>query len=240
MNKIYIVIPTYNERANIALLINQIFDLNINDLNILVVDDNSPDGTGLIVEDLKNKFNNLNILHRPQKAGLGAAYVAGFKEALSRGADYIFEMDADFSHDPKYLPEFLNNIKDFDLVLGSRYITGGGVDNWNLMRRLISRLGNIYARIILFLPYHDLTGGFKCYRREVLENIDLDNLNSLGYNFQIETTYKAYKMGFKICEVPIVFTERKSGQSKFNLGIIWESFFKVLQLRYDKKVSGKN
>ncbi len=235
MEKIILIIPTYNEKNNIIKLFEQIFDLRIENLNILVVDDNSPDGTGRLVEELKQKYFNLDILHRKEKSGLGQAYVSGFKEALNRQADYIFEMDADLSHDPKYLPNFLEKIKDCDLVLGSRYIKGGGVSNWNLARRLISRFGNIYARLILGLPYRDLTGGFKCYRRQVLENIGLDDLSSVGYNFQIETTYKAHKKGYKIEETPIVFTERAEGSSKFSLKIIFESFWKVLKLKLDEK-----
>ncbi|MFA6215729.1 MAG: polyprenol monophosphomannose synthase [Patescibacteria group bacterium] len=235
MSKIYIIIPTYNEKANIAKLIEQIFSLAISGLTVLVVDDNSPDGTGGTVERLKQNNPYLDVLHRLKKEGLGTAYVAGFKEALAGGADYIFEMDADFSHNPKYLPDFLAAIKDYDLVLGSRYIAGGGTSNWNLARRLISRFGNIYARVILGLPILDLTGGFKCYRRAVLEKISLDNLSSVGYNFQIETTYKAYQAGFQIREIPIVFAERAGGQSKFNLKIILESFWQVLRLRLSRK-----
>jgi dolichol-phosphate mannosyltransferase len=231
MAKIYIVIPTYNERGNIEPLLEQIFSLNLEGLNVLVVDDNSPDGTGRLIDELKVNNLRLHILHHGQKAGLGRAYVAGFKEALAAGADYIFEMDADLSHDPKYIPDFLAAIADNDLVLGSRYIAGGGVKNWNLMRRLISRFGNIYARLILNLPIADLTGGFKCYRRQVLESIGLDDLGSVGYNFQIETTYKVQQAGFRIKEVPIIFSERAAGQSKFDLKIILESFWKVIKLK---------
>lgn len=234
-DKIYIIIPTYNEKANIAGLLEQIFGLEINGLTILVVDDSSPDGTGQLVEDLKTKYSNLDILHRSEKVGLGKAYLAGFKEALSRGAEYVFEMDADLSHNPKYIPDFLEAIKEFDLVLGSRYVKNGGVENWNFMRRMVSKFGNIYARIILGLPIRDLTGGFKCYRREVLEKIGLDDLSSVGYNFQIETTYKAHKAGFKIKEIPIIFTERVEGKSKFSLKIMLESFWKVLVLRFFKR-----
>ena len=235
MTKIIVVIPTYNEKNNILRLLNQIFALKVDGLNILIVDDNSPDGTGRLVEELKRNNIYLDILHRESKQGLGKAYVAGFKEALSKGADYIFEMDADFSHDPKYIPEFLKTIKNYDLVLGSRYIKGGGVSNWNLTRRLISRFGNIYARLILGLPFHDLTGGFKCYRRQVLEKINLDDLSSVGYNFQIESTYKVYQAGFRIAEIPIIFTERAEGVSKFNFKIMLESFWKVLQLKFKNK-----
>lgn len=230
--KIYLVIPTYNEKNNILKLLDQIFVLKIEGLNILVVDDNSPDGTGQLVDQLKQKYLNLDILHRQNKAGLGTAYLAGFKEVLKKGADYIFEMDADLSHDPKLIPEFLKVIQNYDLVLGSRYVKGGGVNNWHWLRRLISRFGNIYARLILGLPYHDLTGGFKCYRRQVLEKIISKNLSSVGYNFQIETTYQTRLAGFKIKEIPITFTERQEGKSKFNLIILLESFWKVLLLRF--------
>lgn len=229
--KIIIIIPTYNEKSNIERIIPIIFNLQINNLHILVVDDNSPDGTGEAVEKMKKQYPNLDILHREKKEGLGRAYVAGFKKALSDGADYIFEMDADFSHDPKYIPQFLEAIKDYDLVLGSRYCRGGGVENWNFVRKMVSRFGNIYARMVLGVPIRDLTGGFKCYRRKVLETIDLDSLESIGYNFQIEITYKAYKIGFKIKEIPIIFTERREGKSKFNVKIILESFWKVILLK---------
>ncbi len=233
--KTYIIIPTYNEKNNIENILKEIFDLGVEGLNVLVVDDNSPDGTGQIVERLKQGNTRLDILHRDKKCGLGRAYVAGFKAALEQGADYVFEMDADFSHHPRYIPDFLQAIKNYDLILGSRYISGGGIKNWNLARRLVSRFGNIYARLILGLPIKDLTGGFKCYRRAVLEKINLDSLSSVGYNFQIETTYKAFKCGFKIKEIPIVFTERAKGESKFSPKIILESFWRVLQLRWGYK-----
>ena len=226
-----IVIPTYNEKINIENIIRDIFALNIENLCILIVDDNSPDGTGDMVEKMKTQYPNLDIIHREKKEGLGRAYVAGFKKALAQGADYIFEMDADFSHDPKYIPKFLEAIKEYDLVLGSRYCQGGGVENWDFFRKMISRFGNIYARAVLQVPIRDLTGGYKCYRRKVLEAINLDSLESVGYNFQIETTYKAYKAGFKIKEIPIIFTERRAGKSKFNIKIMLEGFWKVLLLR---------
>ena len=234
MRKIYIVIPTYNERNNIVKLLDKIFNLRIEGLNVLVVDDNSPDGTGRLVEELKRGNLRLDVLHRRQKAGLGQAYIAGFKEVLARGADFIFEMDADFSHNPDYIPDFLAAAESCDLVLGSRYIKGGGTKNWNRMRKFVSRGGNIYSRLILGLPFRDVTGGFKCYRRKVLEKIGLDSLSSVGYNFQIETTYKAYRSGFRIKEIPIIFVERAEGKSKFNLRIILESFWKVLELRFKK------
>ncbi len=229
--KIYIIIPTYNEKNNIEKLLRLIFSLGIKNLWVLVVDDNSPDGTGEAVEALKKEFPFLDIIHREKKLGLGTAYVAGFTRVLREGADLIFEMDADFSHDPNYIPKILEATNECDLVLGSRYTPGGGVKNWNFFRRLISRFGNLYAQIILSVPIKDLTGGFKCYTRKILETIELESLSSIGYNFQIETTYKAYKRGFRIKEIPIIFTERAQGKSKFNIAIILESFWKVIVLR---------
>ena len=234
MQKIFIVIPTYNEKANLEKLLSQIFSLAIDGVNVLIVDDNSPDGTGELAKKLRRVYSNLSVLSRAEKQGLGLAYVAGFKIALASGADYIFEMDADLSHQPSYLPEFLKAINNADLILGSRYLKGGGVSNWGILRRLISRFGNIYARFVLDLPYNDLTGGFKCFRRLVLEKINLDQLSSVGYNFQIEITYLAHQAGFRIKEIPIIFVERASGQSKFNFKIIFESFWKVLILRLKK------
>ena len=229
-----IVIPTYNERDNIKKIISEVFGLGIDDLKILVVDDNSPDGTGDLIEDLKKNNPRIETIHRSQKMGLGPAYVAGFKKALAMGADYIFEMDADFSHQPKYLLDFVRCLGSADLIIGSRYIAHGGIENWNWIRRAVSYFGNFYARVILNMPTRDLTGGFKCYSRKVLESVDLDGLSSSGYVFQIETTYRVYQKGFTIKEIPIIFSERRIGKSKFNIHIIWESFFKVLWLRLKK------
>ena len=230
--KAVVVIPTYNERSNIIEVIEKIFALGLNDLEVLVVDDNSPDGTDEVVKELSLKYP-IKLLSRAKKEGLGKAYVSAFKLILSAQdkPDYIIQMDADLSHNPKNILDFLHKIGEWDLVLGSRYIKGGGTENWDVIRKMVSRFGNIYAQLILSLPYKDLTGGFKCWKRGVLEKINLDSLSSTGYNFQIETTYKAQKLGYKICETPIIFTERKTGKSKFNLGIIWESFIKVLWLR---------
>lgn len=229
---IIVVTPTYNEKENLGALVEAVFGLGILGLKMVVVDDNSPDGTGKLAEEL-SKVYPLQVIHRPQKAGLGSAYTSAFKKILQEDRpDFIVQMDADLSHDPAAIPQFLEAIKNCDLVLGSRYILGGKIENWEFSRKLISRFGNLYARLVLGLPYRDLTGGFKCFRREVLENIDLDSLSSVGYNFQIETTYKAHQMGYKIVEVPITFTERKFGSSKFNLKIILESFFKVLLLKF--------
>jgi dolichol-phosphate mannosyltransferase len=230
--KTIIVIPTYNEKNNLAKLVEQIFSLSLEDLSIIIVDDNSPDGTGAIADQLKKDKVGVEVIHRAQKGGLGSAYIAGFKLALARGADYIMEMDADLSHDFQYLPVFLKEIGQADLVLGSRYVRGGEIKNWNLARRLVSSLGNIYARLILNVPIRDLTGGFKCYRRAVLEKIDLDSLDSQGYVFQIETTYLARTKGFRVKEMPIVFTERETGKSKFNLKIFFEALFQVIRLRF--------
>lgn len=234
MAKIAVVTPTFNERNNIPVLIEKIFSLKMEDLNLYVVDDNSPDGTAEVVRGLSQVYP-VELISRPRKEGLGRAYTAAFNKILSgpERPDYIVQMDADLSHDPAIIPNMIAKMGECDAVLGSRYIKNGGVKNWGWVRRQVSRLGNIYARLVLDLPYHDLTSGFKCWKRTVLEKIDLNNLSSVGYNFQIETTYRAYKLGFKICETPIVFIERKSGVSKFNLGIIGESFIKILVLKYE-------
>ena len=227
----WVVTPTYNERDNIGPLIERLFGLGIPNLTVLVVDDNSPDGTGALLDELTGQYPRLRVLHRPAKAGLGTAYVAGFRMALDAGADYICSMDADFSHDPAHLPELIRAAAHADLTLGSRYIRGGGIANWHWARKMISWLGNAYARAVLWLPYRDLTGGFKCWRREALAALDLDNINSLGYNFQIETTWQTHKKGFRIQEIPIIFTERRAGTSKFNIKIILESFLNVFLMR---------
>lgn len=233
MSRIIVVTPTYNEKDNISVLVEKLFSLNISNLELWVVDDNSPDGTAGIVKELSLKYP-IKLISRSKKEGLGAAYAAGLKSILNQNdqPDYIIQMDADLSHDPAVIPAMIKKIGEYDLVLGSRYIAGGGVKNWNFFRRLVSRWSNVYARLVLGLPFKDLTGGFKCWRRAVLEKIGLGSLSSVGYNFQIETTYKAHKLGFKICEIPIIFTERKRGASKFNVGIVGESFIKVLLLKF--------
>lgn len=234
---VFVVTPTYNERGNIEELVKKISGLEIPFLKIIVVDDNSPDGTGELAEKL-SQTHPLKVIHRANKAGLGTAYVWAFKKILAGDfgewgvPDFIIQMDADLSHDPLVIPRFLETAQNYDMVLGSRYISGGKIKNWGFLRRLLSRFGNAYARLILWLPYRDLTGGFKCFKRRVLENIDLESLDSVGYNFQIETTYKAHRKGYKICELPITFTERKAGKSKINFPIILESFWKVLALRF--------
>ena len=202
-------------------------------VDVLVVDDSSPDGTGELADQLRARHDGrVDVLHRPAKQGLGTAYVAGFKHALAAGYDFIFEMDCDFSHDPRYLPAFLERIQQADLVLGSRYIPGGGTVNWNLFRRLISRSGSLYSQLLLGLPYHDLTGGFKCFRRVVLEAMDLQTVRSNGYAFQIELTYRAHRRGFRIAEVPIVFYERRVGYSKMSRDIVLEAMLRVWQFRF--------
>jgi len=227
-----VIIPTYNEKANIGELLGLVYKY-VPDIHVLVVDDGSPDGTGELIESLMSGEyqKRLFILKRSGKLGLGTAYIAGFKWALARDYEFIFEMDADFSHNPKYLPQFLEAITGCDVVLGSRYVTGGGVTNWSLLRRFISLGGSLYSRTILSLPFHDLTGGFKCFRRKVLETINLDDVKSNGYSFQIEMTYRAFLLGFTIKEVPIVFEERAEGQSKMSSSIFREAIWMVLKLR---------
>jgi dolichol-phosphate mannosyltransferase len=229
--KALIIIPTYNERENLPQLVDAIFAVD-GDLHILVVDDNSPDGTGALADERAATDERVHVLHREGKQGLGTAYIAGFKWALARDYPRVFEMDADFSHQPKYLADFLAAAETADLVLGCRYMKGGGTENWTFMRKLTSRGGNLYARAILWLPYRDLTGGFKCFRREVLEAIDLDAIASVGYAFQIELTYRAHKAGFRIAQVPIIFPDRARGDSKMSAGIVREAMWNVAKLRW--------
>lgn len=235
---ISIILPTYNERDNLRLLVEKILKVfhreNIQG-SIIIIDDNSPDGTGQIAQELSFLYpNQVIFLSRDKKFGLGSAYILGFKKALSLKSKYIFEMDADLSHSPEDIPKFLETIKKYDLILGSRYIKNGKIKNWNTNRKLISRGGTIYAKTILGLPIHDLTSGFKCFRREVLETINLNDIQSDGYAFQIELTYKAAQLGFKIKEVPITFHERKAGISKFNKKIFFEAIGMVWKLKFDK------
>lgn len=227
-----VIIPTYNEKDNIAGLIELIYRV-VPDIHILIVDDNSPDGTGSFIQSLMaNRYQGrLFLILRPGKLGLGTAYVTGFKWALAKDYQYVLEMDADFSHNPKYLKTFLNSIEECDLVLGSRYVSGGGIENWGLFRRIISKGGSLYSRIILGMPFYDLTGGYKCFRREVLAEIDLDNIKSNGYSFQIEMTYRAFLQGFRIREIPIVFEERAAGRSKMSCKIFLEAVIMVWKLR---------
>jgi len=201
------------------------------DHTVLVVDDSSPDGTGEIADELARDDERVQVLHRPHKRGLGPAYIAGFQRALEAGAALIVEMDADFSHDPAFLPAMLEAAREADLVVGSRYVKGGGVRNWGRLRRIVSRGGCWYARAVLGIPVNDLTGGFKCFRREVLDAIDLARVRSQGYAFQVELTYRALQLGFRVKEVPIVFTERREGQSKMTRGIVLEAAWTVPLLR---------
>lgn len=232
MKRSLIVIPTYNESENIEKLIDRILFQGIKHLDILIVDDNSPDGTASIVEGIAKHEPNVYLLNRSQKQGLGTAYVTGFKYAIQHGYDYIFEMDADFSHDPDEIPNFLKKMEKFDLVIGSRYIVGVNVINWPLSRLILSLGANKYTEIITGLPIKDCTGGYKCFRREVLEKINLDQIRSDGYSFQIEMNFKAWKLGFKIHEIPIVFTDRIAGTSKMNKKIIREAIFMVWKLKF--------
>lgn len=232
-----IIIPTYNERDNIEQLLELIYRTDPA-AHVLIVDDNSPDKTFEVIENLirSNYSDRLFLLKRAGKMGLGTAYIAGFKWALARDYEYIFEMDADFSHDPCYLADFLAAVATHDLVLGSRYVAGGGVKNWGLLRKFISRGGSLYARTILGLSLRDLTGGFKCFRREVLEAIDLDSIKSNGYSFQIEMTYRASRKGFRIYETPIVFEDRTAGKSKMSRKIFLEAVLMVWKLRLDSGI----
>jgi len=226
-----VVIPTYNEHDNIKEIIPEILGLP-EGFHILVVDDNSPDGTGKLVAELAAHDTRVNVLHRPHKAGLGKAYIAGFQWALARDFDPIFEMDADFSHSPVYLPHFLEKIKDHDFVIGSRCYDGKlSVVNWDIKRVLLSRLGTFYARLVTGVPTTDATAGFKCFRREVLENIDLDKIFSKGYSFQIEMNWRAHKAGYKIGEIPIIFYDRRHGDSKMSGSIVKEALWVLWKMK---------
>lgn len=225
-----IIIPTYNEKENIGLIIPEIKNI-LPDIHILVVDDNSPDQTSAIVKDLAKSYSGVFVLDRSKKEGLGKAYVAGFKWALERAYSYIFEMDADFSHDPRYLPHFLEAIKDNDLVIGSRYISGVNVVNWPMQRLLLSYFGNVGARFIAGVPIQDCTGGFKCFRAEVLRAINLDKIGSSGYSFQVEMNFHVWRKKFRIKEIPIIFTDRQRGQSKMSTKIIREALVLLWKLK---------
>lgn len=231
----WIVMPTYNEAPNLDSIVRAVgAELERfvgRDYRVLVVDDNSPDGTGAIAEGLAAELDWVEVLHRPGKQGLGQAYREGFAHALSGGAHLLVQMDADFSHDPRYLGDLLGAAPGADIVLGSRYIPGGGVRDWGFLRRAVSRGGGVYARAILGVPVRDLTGGFKCIRREVLETIDLGSIRAEGYGFQIEVTYRALRAGFRVVEVPIVFTDRRAGTSKMSAQIALEAMWLVPRLR---------
>jgi dolichol-phosphate mannosyltransferase len=223
-----VCLPTYNERENLEAMLRALGDKGV---RVLVVDDNSPDGTGELADRLAEELDYVSVLHRPGKEGLGPAYLAGFHRALADGAGLVLEMDCDFSHNPADVPRLVAATADADVVLGSRYVAGGGVRNWGLLRRIISEGGSWYARVLLGAPVHDLTGGFKCYRRAVLESIDLDAIHSKGYAFQIETTYRALRAGFRVVEVPITFVDREAGGSKMSRSIVAEAIWKVPLLR---------
>lgn len=231
MKKSIIIIPTYNELSNIKKLI-PILRKEYPEVDILVVDDNSPDGTGKAVKGISEKDSAIKLIEREGKLGLGTAYVRGFKYMLENNYDIAIEMDADFSHDPKVVKTFLKEIEEYDLVLGSRYSDGVNVVNWPMSRLLLSYFANIYTKVITGMPVDDATGGYKCFRKEVLQAIDLDKVNSNGYSFQIEMNFKAWKKGFKIKEVPIVFVDRTEGSSKMSKSIVYEAIFMVWKLRF--------
>ncbi len=228
--KCLVIIPTYNEKDNIPVIAQQVLARDPS-IELLVIDDNSPDGTGRILDGMAAGDRRIHVIHRPGKMGLGTAYVTGFKWALAHDYGYVCEMDADFSHPPATLDVFLERIRDCDLVIGSRYVSGINVVNWPLKRLLLSYFANIYARVVTGVPVRDLTAGFKCYRRAVLEAINLDRIKSNGYAFQIEMHFNAFYKGFKVEEVPIIFEERRMGQSKMNKKIVYEAVWMVWRLQ---------
>jgi len=222
-----VCLPTYNERENLETMVGALLERLGPDDQVLVIDDNSPDGTGEIADRLAAAEPRVAVLHRAAKEGLGPAYLAGFRRALDDGAELVLEMDCDFSHDPDDVPRLIAAAADADLVLGSRYVRGGRVENWGLARRIVSRAGSFYAQALLWAPVRDLTGGFKCYRREVLERIALDEVSARGYAFQIETTYRALRAGFRVVEIPISFADREEGTSKMSRAIVLEAIWRV-------------
>ena len=228
MPKAIVCLPTYNERENLEPMLRALGDKGV---HVLVIDDNSPDGTGELADRLADELDYVGVLHRERKEGLGPAYLAGFCRALADGADLVLEMDCDFSHDPKDVPRLVAAAAEADVVLGSRYVAGGAVGNWGVLRRFVSAGGSWYARMVLGAPVRDLTGGFKCYRRTVLETIDLEAIDSKGYAFQIETTYRALRAGFRVVEIPITFVDREAGGSKMSKAIVAEAIWKVPGLR---------
>jgi dolichol-phosphate mannosyltransferase len=236
----WLILPTYNEAENIEAIVlaagEALTRAPCREYRVLIVDDGSPDGTGELAERLADQYAWVQVLHRVRKEGIGPAYLAGFRHALEHGAAYLLEMDSDFSHDPADLPRLLEAIRDgADLALGSRYVPGGGVTDWGLLRRMISQGGSTYARLVLGLRVHDLTGGFKCFRREVLEAIHFDSVRSQGYGFQVELTYRAVRAGFHVVEIPIVFRDRQRGQSKMSWRIAVEAMWLVPQLRHGRQ-----
>ncbi len=237
MSQVLVVVPTYNEVANVRPLAQAVFR-NLPEAHILFVDDNSPDGTGNIIDTMCEEDNRVFVIHGEEKRGLGRAYISGFKWALQRGYEFIFEMDADFSHNPSELPRFLYAIREqsADLVLGSRYLNGIRIINWPLRRLILSSAAGVYVRFFTGMPFTDPTGGFKCFSRKVLEAIDLDQIKSNGYSFQIEMTHTAWRLGFKIVEIPIIFEDRHLGQSKMSSSIVKEALWVVLKLALRSKL----
>jgi dolichol-phosphate mannosyltransferase len=229
MNKTLVVVPTYNERENLPMLAQRLLALP-SPVDLLIVDDNSPDGTGQLADELAASHSSIHVLHRTEKNGLGRAYIAGFKWALARGYEFIFEMDGDFSHNPEDIPAFLEAAADADLVLGSRYVNGIRVINWPLRRLMLSVNAGKYVRVVTGMPFSDPTGGYKCFRRRALESIRLDEIASNGYSFQIELTHKIWRQGMKVVEVPIIFTDRFQGHSKMSKAIVREAFWMVWKL----------
>jgi dolichol-phosphate mannosyltransferase len=229
---IWVIIPTYNERDNVGPIVAAVLEA-VPDAHVLIVDDGSPDGTGDLADEMAAANDAVAVLHRQSKQGLGRAYVAAFKDLLARDADIVVQMDADFSHPVRYLPPLLEPLRTgtADLVLGSRYVRGGHIPRWNLLRRIVSRGGSVFSQIVLLMPYHDLTGGFKAWRAPVLRQLDLDRLHAGGYAFQIETTFRSRLAGARIVEVPITFEERRVGTSKMSMNIFTEAFLLVLGLR---------
>ena len=228
--KALVIIPTYNERANRTELLGKVFQQGL-DLEVLIVDDNSPDGTGELVDQIAAGDHRVHVIHRPAKLGLGSAYVTGFRFALERDYGAVFEMDGDFSHNPESLPVFMKELETADLVVGSRYLHGVTVVNWPLSRLVLSYGANVYSRVITGLPIKDATGGFKCFRRQVLEALDLSRVRSDGYGFQIEVNFKAWRKGFRLREIPILFVDRRAGVSKMSRRIVWEAAWMVWRLR---------
>ncbi len=231
--KSLIIVPTYNELENIRRLLPELMALGP-DIRVLVVDDNSPDGTGKLADELAAANDRISVLHRPGKLGLGSAYVAGFKYAIQQDVDCVFEMDADFSHDPSMIPRFIEQIASCDVVIGSRYISGINVVNWPMSRLLLSYFANIYTRVVTGMSIRDTTSGYKCFRREVLENTDLDNVRSDGYAFQIEMNFRCWRKGYRMREIPIIFVDRRSGTSKLSQGVINEAVWIVWWLRLQR------
>jgi len=231
--KVMVVVPTYNERQNIERLAPLVLD-QLPDVELLVVDDGSPDGTGEYVDELAGSDPRVHVIHRSGKQGLGSAYVRGFTRALESDAERVIQMDADFSHNPEMIPALVEESKEHDVVVGSRYISGANVVNWPVSRLLLSYFANVYTRIITGLPLRDSTGGFKCFRRSVLEEIDLDTIGSDGYSFQIEVNFRCWRKGFSMHEIPIVFVDRHAGTSKMSRRIVWEAMWLVWYLRFER------